>query len=92
MPLRGSSYLPLPPKSKNLKKGLINIKNEKGNDCFRWCHLAFLFSFERNRTNFKILRARGKSNYMGIEFTVKWKDLPKIENMNNVRFNAFGAK
>ena len=25
------------------KKALINIKNENDNECFRWCHLAFLF-------------------------------------------------
>ena len=40
--LRGSSYLPLPEKVKN-KKRLINIKNENNNECFRWCHLAYLF-------------------------------------------------
>ena len=44
-PLRGSSYLPLPEKLKN-KKGLINIKNENDNECFRWCHLAYLFQDE----------------------------------------------
>ena len=33
-PRRGSSYLPLPEQLKN-KKGLINIKNENDNKCFR---------------------------------------------------------
>ena len=46
-PLKGSSYLPLPEKLKN-KKGLINIKNENDNKCFRWCHLAYLFPDEIN--------------------------------------------
>ena len=46
-PLRGSSYLPLPEKLKN-KKGFINIKNENDNECFRWCHLAYLFPDEIN--------------------------------------------
>ena len=44
-PLRGSSYLPLPEKLKT-KKALINIKNENDNECFRWCHLAYLFPDE----------------------------------------------
>ena len=40
-PLHGSSYLELPTKLKNSKKGLINIKN-KDNECFRWCHIRHL--------------------------------------------------
>ena len=47
-PLRGSSYLPLPEKLKN-KKALINMKNENDNECFRWCHLAYLFPDENQR-------------------------------------------
>ena len=46
-PLRGSSYLPLPEKLKN-KKGLINIKNENDNECFRSCHLVYLFPDENH--------------------------------------------
>ena len=40
-PLLGSSYLELPAKLRNLKKGSINIKN-KDNECFRWCHIRHL--------------------------------------------------
>ena len=39
-PLNGSSYIDLPDKLKNSKKGLINIKN-KDNECFRWCRVTF---------------------------------------------------
>ena len=39
--LSGSSYIPLPPKLNNPKKGLINIKN-KDIECFKWCHIRFL--------------------------------------------------
>ncbi|WAR04097.1 hypothetical protein MAR_019696, partial [Mya arenaria] len=46
-PLRGSSYLPLPTVIKN-RKGLINIKNEKDNECCRWCHLAYIFPAQKN--------------------------------------------
>ena len=40
-PLHRSSYLELPAKLRNSKKGLINIKN-KDNKCFRWCHIRHL--------------------------------------------------
>ena len=40
-PLNGSSYIELPMKLRNPKKGLINIKN-KDNECFRWCHIKHL--------------------------------------------------
>ena len=48
-PLRGSSYLPLPEKLKNIK-ALINIKNENDNECFRWCHLAYPFPAKKPPT------------------------------------------
>ena len=49
-PLNASSYIKLPKKLGNAKKGLINIKNEN-NECFRWCHLAKVYSdkVKRNR-------------------------------------------
>ena len=34
---RGSSWIPTPEKYNNAKCGLINIKNEDGNECFKWC-------------------------------------------------------
>ena len=37
-PLKGSSYINLPPELKNPKYGLVNIKN-KDNQCFLWCHI-----------------------------------------------------
>ena len=40
-PLACSSYIPLPSKLNNPKKGLINIKN-KDIECFKWCHIRFL--------------------------------------------------
>lgn len=36
-PLKGSSYIKLPPELQNSSKGLINLQN-KDNECFRWCH------------------------------------------------------
>ena len=40
-PLKGSSYIELPPELKNSAKGLINLQN-KDNQCFRWGHIRHL--------------------------------------------------
>ena len=40
-PLAGSSYIPLPSKLNNPKKGLINIKN-RDTECLKWCHIRFI--------------------------------------------------
>ena len=45
-PLKGSSYIELPPEIKK-SKGLINIKNED-NECFRWCHIRHLNPQNKN--------------------------------------------
>ena len=89
-PLVWSSYLPLPEKIKN-KKATINIQNND-NECFRWCHLAFLFPVKQNaeRTG-KYKEYIDKVKYDNINFPVKLKDIPKIENMYDIKFNVFGV-
>ena len=42
-----ASYLLLPTNFGNTK-ALINIRNDKDNECFRWCHLAYLFPVNKN--------------------------------------------
>ena len=47
VPLRGTSYLPLPEGLRNSRKGLINIKNTD-NKCFRWRHIRHLNSLKNH--------------------------------------------
>ena len=91
-PLRGSSYLPLPEKIKN-KKAMINIENKNDNECFRWCHLAFLFPPKNHPERIaKYKEHIDKVKYEKINFPVKLKDIPKIENTNDdIRFNVYGV-
>ena len=51
-PLSGSSYIKLPAKLGNSRKGLINLKNED-NECFRWCHIRHLNPQEKNPQRIK---------------------------------------
>lgn len=86
--IRGSSYIPLPPKLRN-KKGLINIRNDD-DECFRWCHLAYLHPVEKNPQRVtKYKQHLDEVNYKNITFPVKLDSIPKIEKMNDIHFNIY---
>ena len=62
------------------KKTTINIQNKNDNECFRWCHLAFLFPIKQNDeriSNYN--RYINKVKYDKIDFPVKIKDIPKLK-------------
>ena len=88
-PLHGSSYLELPEKLRNSKKGLINIKN-KDNECFRWCHIRHLNPQTKDPQRIKKEDKYIGLNYEGIEFPVSQKQYNKIETQNSIRGNVFG--
>ena len=81
-PLNVSSYIQLPEELRNAKKGLISIKNED-NECFRWCHLAKVYSVKVKSNRERISHYKkyvDTLNYDGIEFPVSIKQIPKIED------------
>ena len=86
--LQASSYIELPEKNKN-NKSIINIKNDD-QFCFLWCILAHLFPVEdlKNRTSSFSMHT-DKLNLEGLEFPMKVKDIPKLENLNNINVNVF---
>ena len=90
-PLHGSSYIELPTKLRNPKKGLINIKN-KDDECFRWCHIRHLNQQEKNPQRIKKEDKEmiNELNYEGIEFPVSQKHYNKVESQNSIRINVFG--
>ena len=51
-PLLGSSFIELPRELKNLKKGLINLRNTD-NKCFMWCHVRHLNPVNDNASRIK---------------------------------------
>ena len=83
VPLRGSSYLPLPEELRNSRKGLINIKNND-NECLRWCHIRHLNPLKNHNER---ITARDKElvktlDYSGVTFPVSIKDMDRIEKQN----------
>lgn len=90
-PLRGNSYIPLPPELQHSRKGFINMENED-DECFRWSHVRLLNPQERNPQLIKNSdrKMAEKLNYNGVEFLVIIKDYQRIEVQNNVNIYVFG--
>ena len=90
VPLRGSSYLPLPEELRNSQKGLINIKNTD-NECLRWCHIRHLNPLKRNpqRVTLKDKELVKTLDYSGVTFPVTIDDIKKIEKQNKININVF---
>ena len=91
-PLDASSCIQLPKELINTKKGLINIK-KIDNECFRWCHLAKVYSDKVKSNRERISHYKkyvDTLNYDRIEFPVSIKQISKIEDKNNISINVFG--
>ena len=90
-PLNGSSYIELPAKLRNSKKGLINMKN-KDEECFRWCHIRHLNPQIKypERTKKGDKQFIEGLNYEWIEFPISQKHYNKVEKQNSIRINVFG--
>ena len=88
--LVGSTFVELPDKLNNSKKGLINIKNNE-NKCFLWCHIRHLNSMSKNPqiTTKEDKKLVSSLNYDRIEFPLSRKEYCKIEKQNNICINVF---
>ena len=76
--LAGSSYLKLPKESDHPRKGLINFQNINDNECFKWSIVRN--SADRNPARIaKADKEFAKFNFKGIKFSVKIRDILKIE-------------
>ena len=86
----GSTFVELPNKLKNSKKGLINIKNND-NKCFLWCHVRHLNLMSKNpqRITKEGKKSDSSLNFEGTEFPVSRKDFCKTEKQNNICINVF---
>ena len=84
-------FIPTITRKKNHKKATINIENKNDNECYKWCHLAFLFPPKNHPERISKYKEHiDKVKYDKINYPVKLKDIPKIENMNDIKFNVFG--
>ena len=81
-PTKGSSYIPLADWLSN-KKAIVNIKN-KGEKCFLWCILRYLYPSTKNAERLTDLKKYEFSlNTKGISFPMNLKDISKFEKLNS---------
>ena len=93
-PFSGSSYIPLPPKLA-AKKAIINVKNEKDQECFKWAITSAVFPREKNaeRLNKEMRDNSEKLDWSGIEFPVAalaTTQIDKFERQNSYGINILG--
>ena len=90
-PLKGNSYIPLPPKLVQ-KKAIINMKNED-NKCFTWSVLRALNPREDHaeRIDKDLKKKEDSLNMTGIVYPVQLNALDKFERQNpTISINVFG--
>ena len=90
-PLSGSSYVKLPAKLGNSRKGLFNLKNED-NECFRSCHIRHLNPQMKDPQRIKKddKKKVNELNYDGVEFPVSQRHYNKVETQSDIRIDVFG--
>ena len=80
-PIKGSSYIDLPPELKN-KKAIINMKNGD-NKCFLWSVLRGLNPKNDHPERINDLKSKENTlNMEGIEYPVSLKDIKRFEKQN----------
>ena len=90
-PLGGSSYFPLPEKLA-AKKAIINVKNKKDNECFKWAVTSAVFPKEKDpqRLSGEMRRNSEKLNWKDIDFPTPLNQIEQFEEQNPYSVNVFG--
>ena len=90
-PLTGNSYIPLPSELA-LKKAIINVKNEKDHECFKWAVTSAVFPKEKDpqRLNKQMRDDSEKLDWTDIEFPVSLGHVKTFEKHNPYAINVYG--
>ncbi|KAK3800219.1 hypothetical protein RRG08_007560, partial [Elysia crispata] len=87
-PLRGSSYIPLPPEVKN-KKAVVNVKN-KDDHCLRWALRSALFQAADHPYRPTKYPTADGLDFTGIDAPTPISQIVKVERQNDLAINVFG--
>ena len=91
IPLRASTYLPLP-KEIVSKKAVVNIQN-KDDLCFLWAVIAGIYGDPKDRDAKRVAHYRQwehEFNLTGIAMPMALKDISRFERMNNISVSVYG--
>ena len=87
-PLRGGSYIPLPPEVKN-KKAVVNVKN-MDDHCLRWALRSALFQAAENPHRPANYPTADGLDLTGIDAPTPISQIGKVERQNDLAINVFG--
>ncbi|KAK3762928.1 hypothetical protein RRG08_008145 [Elysia crispata] len=87
-PLRGGSYIPLPPELKN-KKAVVNVKN-MDDHCLRWALRSALFQAADHPYRPANYPAADGLDFTGIDAPTPISQIGKVERQNDLAINVFG--
>ena len=87
-PIRGGSYIPLPPKLKS-KQAIINVKN-RDNACIKWALKAAHFQVAVHPERTSQYPQEDVFDFTGICFPTPLHEIPKIERQNGFAINVRG--
>ena len=87
-PLRGGSYIPLPPELKN-KKAVVNVKN-KDDHCLRWALRSALFQAAKDPHRPAKYPTADGLDLTGIDAPTPISQIGKVERQNDLAINVFG--
>ena len=92
--LAGNSYITLPKKLYQPRKGWINIQNIDDNKCFKWCSVRYLDVADHNPRRITKTDKDFAKNlaFKDIKFPVKVRDIHKIEKNNSIRVFGYENK
>ena len=89
-PLSGARKANLPDWLAN-KKALINIDN-KDDRCLEWALLSALYPADKDgQEPYKYRKYLGELDFGTIQFPVAIKDIPRVEEYNNISINLYGV-
>ena len=90
-PLSEGSYIPLPQKIAS-KQAVINVKNEKDHECFKWAVTSAVSPKKKDpqRLNDEMRENSKHFNWSGIEFPISANHIDKFEKQNPYAINVLG--
>ena len=89
-PLAGSSYIEVP-KELAGKHAIINVKNVKDNECFKWAVTSAVFPRKKNmqRLNGEMRENATRLNWAGIDFPTPTCQIATFERNNPYSINVY---
>ena len=89
-PLAGSSYIEVP-KELAGKHAIINVRNVKDNECFKWAVTSAAFPRKKDpqRLNGELRENAARLNWEGIDFPTPLSQITRFEKQNPYSINVY---